>query len=138
MGTLMRTIFSSLVAASLLIHAAFGCCQHDAHRDVCVDDHEAERVCDADGNHHHDCVEHHGQPADQPCGGHHCQGQCNYLPVQKSQPDDLKVKLPLDFVAVLPAGCDVRVVALHHAEWLSESVAGPPVRLHLLHQILLI
>ena len=134
----MRAIFSSLVAASLLIHAAVGCCRHHADLDACVGDQAADYACDVDADHHHDCDEQHGQPADQPCGGHHCHGLCNYLPVQKSQLDDLKVKLPLDFVALLPAACDVQVVALHHAECLSESVAGPPVRLHLLHQILLI
>jgi len=130
----MRAIFSSLVAASLLIHAAFGCCHHQAHRIAAAEDH----VACSHGDHHDDCCEHHGQPSDEPCEGQHCHGVCNYLPVQKSQLDDLKVELPLDFVAMLPAACEVRVVALHNGVCAVDSNAGPPVRLHLLHQILLI
>ena len=129
----MRALFSSLVATSLLIHAAIGCCWHHAHVDTCCDDSQVEQPVDADGHHHGEQGDHsHG-----PCKDH-CQGTCHYLPVQKAQVDTLVLHTPLDFAAVVPATCDVHVVALLHADRTHESAAEPPVRLHLFQQLLLI
>lgn len=134
----MRAVFSSLVAASLLIHAAIGCCWHHAHDAECGNEACAEQTASTDGGQHDDCDsssghgDHHA-----PCKGH-CEGTCHYLSVQKTQVEVIAPHLPLDFAAVIPATCDVHVAALVHAERSYESVAEPPLRLHLLHQILLI
>ncbi len=129
----MRTLFSSLVATSLLIHAAIGCCWHHTHVEICCDDSQLEQPVDADGHHHGEQGDHsHG-----PCKDH-CHGTCHYLPVQKAQVDPLIPHTPLDFAAVVPATCDVHVVALLHADRTYESAAAPPVRLHLFQQLLLI
>src|SRR5689334_23157870 len=80
----MRTIFCGLLSASLLAHAVFGCCRHDAEEthaqlaaanalalaDVCCNEHGPNS---------------HGNLPHEPCKDHpHCQGMCNYLPGQKS------------------------------------------------------
>jgi hypothetical protein len=134
----MQALFSSLVAASLLIHAAIGCCWHHSHNGLCADDRQCQPTSDACAHHHGCCNGQHDQPTQEPCGGHQCHGLCNYLPIQKSQVDDLKLQLPLDFAAILPATCDMQGVAVHHAVGCSKAACEPPVRLHLLHQILLI
>jgi hypothetical protein len=131
----MRAVFSSLVALSLLMHAALGCCRHaDGQR--CASALASAQTSD-ECAHHHDVGDHPGQPTDEPCSGHHCDGLCNYLPIQKSQLDDLKLQLPLDLAIISPAACDMQAVAVHEKVY-CESVPEPPVRLHLLHQILLI
>jgi len=138
----MRFVFASLVASSLLIHAVLGCCwhagreratsefnvacSHHAHGDCC--DHHADHDGDAD---HGDS---HG-----PCDGKsHCHGLCTYLPVQKAQVDTQQLDLPMDFAAILPATCDAQLAGSSKFLLLREPAAEPPLRLHLLHQILLI
>jgi hypothetical protein len=126
---LMRAVFSSLVAASLLIHAAIGCCWHHPHNDddTCCDDSQTGS--------HHDSEQ--GGHSHGPCKDH-CQGTCHYLPVQKSQVDKITVHSLLDFAAIVPATCEVPFASQLRASRTHESAAEPPVRLHLLHQILLI
>jgi hypothetical protein len=63
---------------------------------------------------------------------------CNYLPVQKTQLDKVQFHVPIEFAPIVPASCDVHVAARLGLERVHESAAGPPLRLHLLHQILLI
>jgi hypothetical protein len=133
----MRSFFSSLVAVSLLMHAALGCCWHQSHDESCGDEHAIVQ-CGHDGAHHNDDCDEHGQRNHEPCSGQHCHGVCNYLPIQKTQLDDLKLQLPLDFAINAPIACDIQVVVVQTSAGNCESVAGPPVRIHLLHQILLI
>jgi hypothetical protein len=138
----MRAVFSSLVAVSLFIHAMIGCCWHHAHESACCNDSPVEQAAEV-GCCHHNHSEHgdqqHGQPSQAPCKGHsHCQGLCTYLPPQKSHVDTFSPHTPLDFAAIAPATCDVHVVAVVRAERTHESPAGPPLRLHLYYQILVI
>jgi len=133
----MRTVFSSLVAVSLLMHAALGCCWHHKHDQSCGEEHAAAQFCN-DGGHLHDDGCDHSQPIHEPCSGQHCLGVCTYLPIQKTQLDDLKLHLPLDFAIIAPVVCNAQVVAVYASAGDCESVAGPPMRLHLWHQILLI
>lgn len=131
----MRALFSSLVATSLLIHAAIGCCWHHAHVDGCCEDVQFEQAADVDVG--HSCDQHDGH-SHGPCKDH-CQGTCHYLPVQKTQVDTQMAHSPFDFfTAVVHRVCDVQLVVQHHAECTHESAAGPPVRLHLFQQLLLI
>jgi hypothetical protein len=139
----MRAVFSSLVATALLIHAVMGCCWHHAHDALCSIRSSAEQALET-GCCHHDQGEHgdqqQGQPSHAPCRGHShcCQGLCTYLPAQKTQLDTLQSHVPLDFAAIVQATCDAHVSALFHIERTHETAAGPPLRLHLYHQILLI
>jgi|SRR3954471_8736468 hypothetical protein len=124
----MRSVFSSFVAASLLIHAAIGCCWHHPHNDdTCCDDSQTSQSD-------------HGQSGDHshaPCKDH-CHGTCHYLPVQKTQLDRITIHTLLDFAAVVPAACEVPFAAQLRTGRTHLSAAEPPVRLHLFHQILLI
>ncbi|HEX4413249.1 MAG TPA: hypothetical protein VH107_06445 [Lacipirellulaceae bacterium] len=130
----MRALLSSLVAMSLLIHAAIGCCWHHVHTDSCCEDSRFEQSTDSDGD--HPCDQHDGH-SHGPCKDH-CQGTCHYLPVQKTQIDTQVALSPFDFFAIAPPTCDVQLFVQHHAECTHESAAGPPVRLHLFQQLLLI
>jgi hypothetical protein len=135
----MRALFSSLVACSLLIHAALGCSWHHEHDGLCSQEAASEHAVAKCCHHHDGPQEQHDQPSHSPCDGHsHCQGLCSYLPVQKSQLDSDYHSVLLDFAAIAPALCDVQVSGLVCFERSHETAAGPPLRLHLYHQILLI
>ena len=74
-----------------------------------------------------------------PCDGHsQCQGVCTYLPVQKTQLDKSQLDVPMDFAAIVPATCDAQIAAEFCVAHSLDVPLEPPLRLHLLHQILLI
>ncbi len=68
-----------------------------------------------------------------------CHGVCIYLPVQESQVDSTPVLLPFDFAAIIPSleGSQV-AAALSWERSCDPMQSEPPLRLHLLHQIMLI
>jgi hypothetical protein len=137
----MRALFSSLVACALLMHAAVGCGwhhKHDAIGDNAVAVADSASEC-CHHSHHEGDHQEHGQPSQAPCDGHsHCQGLCNYLPVQKPQLDQSSVQLLPDFAVIAPATSKLHVESLTSFARAWESASEPPLRLHLLHQILLI
>src|SRR3954447_6987906 len=96
----MRLIFSSLVAASLLIHALLGCCCDHAHDTSGCDQLPLASATDCDCGHQHgDSANEHGSNG--PCKGHsHCRGLCNYLPTQKTQNGKLHSLAPLCELAI--------------------------------------
>ncbi len=135
----MHAVLSHSMAALLFIHALLGCCWHHAHRSAPSESTPAQTSKPVACCHHQDEGESEQQPQ-APCDGRlECQGICTYLPPQKTQIDFAQVLLPFDHVAVLPAaGSDCLAPT---ASW--EFNCGPldlkpPLRLHLLHQILLI
>ena len=133
----MHAILSNLMAVTLLVHALQGCCWQYAHGCVqCVKPVSKATAC---CKHHHAKCQQKQAPC-VPCKCKlQCQGVCTYLPQQKTQFDRPQPAIQHDFAVVIPvlAGCKVvseSVSGRNHA-------AGPlklPVRLHLLHQILLI
>lgn len=136
----MHALLSTLVATSLLLHAAFGCCwhQHASHsREGPRIPAAVESVCHQQV---HGCCDHeHGRPSPVPCkDGPHCQGDCNYLAIQKSQLDQVQIVAPLELAAIALPSYDVHNVAIFGLDRLYELDTGPPLRLHLVHQILLI
>jgi hypothetical protein len=131
-----------LVASSLLLHAALGCCWHHEHSPTCCEPLHIVPVAIA-GCHQHDCIDHcdadHDQPSPTPCDGDsHCPGDCNYLAVQKSQLDQVQISLPLDFAAISAPPSHAADCTAHNLAQLYELDTGPPQRLHLALQVLLI
>jgi hypothetical protein len=136
----MRTVFCSLLSASLLIHALLGCCWHDVHEAVACDGPhsvaDADDDCDCD--HDHDAAQG-GHNSHAPCKGHpNCHGLCTYLPVQKSQLSQCLDYVLIDFAVDVKAAGGSQLTAQSFALCESATCASPPVRLHLYHQILLI
>jgi hypothetical protein len=127
----MQAFVAILTAALLFIHTVFGCCWHHAR---CSTAAVAEPVhcCH---HHQHDSPSGHRQ---KPCNCNvQCEGTCNYVVPQK-----VKVEAPqwftTDVLVVLPslAGCHMDAASSWQAvsslpDWV------PPLRTHLLHQVLL-
>lgn len=128
---IMHAFVSISTAALLFIHSVFGCCWHHAH---CSTAAVAEPT--------HCC--HHHQPGTQSkqqekpgkCAVE-CGGTCIYVVPQK-----VTIEAPqwvaIDLLAVLPSLADIQIEAA--AAW--EAVSSlpelvPPLRTHLLHQVLL-
>src|ERR1043165_2086857 len=134
----MRAILFSTVAASLLIHAAFGCCWHNAHDSVLCPDAAFAIGTEADCDHDHGDApqDHHSHG---PCHNHsHCHGACNYLPAKNTQVEKCQFTAPLDFAWGVTVLSGSQANCFRLSERSCELDAGPPLRLHLLNQILLI
>jgi hypothetical protein len=128
----MKHALSTATAIVVLLHALLGCCAHHAHACVEAGKTRVEHAC-----HTHD----HGAP--EPAGdhgghNHNCDGNaCVYVRAEKAHVSAELASSPLHFAGLTeqrptPAGTEswVHVVGLHEF--------SSPLRLHLLHQVLLI
>jgi hypothetical protein len=134
----MRTVFAGLLALSLVIHAAIGCCWFCAHPDACSSCLQASDVQGPDC-----CHRHSGAPQRDgthgPCKSRSgCRGLCIYLPAQKVQVGKLLVLVPIDFAAIGSTSPNSPGNAELSANLARKFVPEPPLRLHLFHRILLI
>src|SRR5262249_36412282 len=90
----MQAFLSSLTAALLFIHTAFGCCWHHAH-------HSTIAVAEPDHRCHHHQHDSDSKRPEKPCKCNvECEGACNYVVPQR-----VTVEAPewvtIDLVAVL-------------------------------------
>ncbi|MGD9645610.1 MAG: hypothetical protein AB7U73_07855 [Pirellulales bacterium] len=142
----MHAFVSSLISATLLLHAVLGCCWHHEHVPA-VGCQSANNVV---GSHRHPADADHGcgcnhqsggqHESEEPCpGDSHCQGVCTYLPPQKTSFEIPLTVTPLAIVASIDPLADCSSAAV--PSWLDAlfcTAAPPPVRLHLAQQVLLI
>jgi hypothetical protein len=135
----MRAFLSTLVAAALLGHAVADAHWHERH--FCV-----ECSSTAAGNLAADCCRQHttGHEHDSgPSGPCDCQlscvGGCDYLPAQKVLLDAGQLHSPVD-AAVAPFASIDHYLSLNplFRKSVGSQAESSPLRLHLLHQILLI
>jgi len=132
----MHAVLSSLTAALLFIHAAFGCCWHHVHR--CAEHGDSLALAESANCHHHGGCGEHQEPA-QPCGCKiECGGSCAYLLPQKIRIDAPRSMSSVLLVAALLKLTDAPNVS---AAWIANGDTAhkiaPAVRLHLLHQSML-
>ena len=139
----MHALISNLTAVLLIIHAMIGCCHHHWHCDEECAAAAAITLCAAPCQCCDQCCGSHDeseQPS-QPCNGElECQGICTYLPTQKTVIDASPAVAAFDFAAVIPTLLDGRLAAaaLSWDRTHTHNDSPPALRLHLLHQILLI
>ena len=126
----MHAFNSILVTSCLLAHALFGCCWHHSHDCVA---HEAIAYSGG-GCNDHGCPAKHSEPCN--CRIE-CGAICVYLPIEKTVIDCSPVTF--DLVATNPTLFRDESANLLSWELASGLAASaPPLRLHLLHQILVI
>jgi hypothetical protein len=131
----MQAFLNSLTAALLFIHAVFGCCWHHAH--ACGKDCASAVTKPAPCCHHHQRCDDGKQP-ERPCKcNFECEGTCTYILPQKVKVDAPQ-SITLDLLAVLPSLADRQIEAASSWETVSSLPDwAPPLRTHLLHQVLL-
>jgi hypothetical protein len=141
-GIFMRAIVSNLTAAMLIVHALVGCCgRHDCDVTTCnrseISDSLAAGCC------HHD----HAPPSQEderpigPCDCTlNCKALCFSLPPEKTLLDAGLSVLCLDVVntASSATALDASMVLCYCDATRAWRGPAPPVRLHLLHQILVV
>ena len=136
----MHALFSNLMAAWLLTLAVSGWCCHrpfgceGVQRNAASVTHTIGSCCKC-------CNSQTSAASTAPCNCRwgECQGVCTYLPPQRTQVDTQHVLLPFDFAAIISALGDAQVaVALSWERAYHPIRFEPSLRLHLLHQILLI
>jgi len=131
----MHSVFTNLMAGLLFIHTVFGCCWHHAHacgQSVAVTASQPAKCC-----HHH---QHGSDSKQQQKPGKckvECQGTCTYVVPQK-----VTIEAPqwvaIDLLAVLPSLADRQIEIAASWEALPSLFdLAPPLRPHLLHQVLL-
>ncbi len=153
-GMLVKPVIASIVAVALLYHVLVGCCDHHAHAAsgtavVPITANSGDAVA------HNDCDERHSNhqhsdrstpneeqsepdsptsPAHSP-GGCCCGGSCSYIVVKAQDVDS-----PLLTIAVLCAiaDADLTTTSPQIVGRLLDSAHGPPIRPHLLYQVMLI
>jgi hypothetical protein len=138
----MRAILSNLTAAMLLIHALIGCCRHHEHRCV-AGDRAAEGISLTSGCchcNHSGCHQQSETPPHPDNCNLGCHGVCSYLPPQRTLVDAPQLIVALDILPVDPALVSGYMVP---AGACRERINGNPastlpLRLHLLHQIILV
>jgi hypothetical protein len=130
----MQSLISSLMTAVLLVHALLGCCRHHAH--ACVI--EAAQVSVA-------CASHEGHSHGAPEGSdqhdghqHECGGNaCVFVRAEGPQIAALAASWAIDPACTRQAGQFTAGLVRSTTRTDPHEFAGS-VRLHLLHQILLI
>lgn len=144
----VRTVISILVAVSVALHSVLGCCWHHAHEtesatvEVARKPAETVRRCCCHRHHSEaettaaetESQEHNsGERDSAPCGE-----KCQYVAAARVQLDDLNSNW---LIAWLPLIDGPIVEPVHNPSRVhidTTAADPPPVRLHLLHQLLLI
>ena len=124
----MKAFLTSLMAILLAAHSAFGCCWHHAHA--------YDGLPNACCNHN----DHDGLPDEPPCDVEkECEGTCQYVAAEKVRVDHLGDAGWAVFVVPNVTFAESTFSSLVRSrESFCPIDSGPPLRLHLLHQLLLI
>jgi hypothetical protein len=139
----MHRFLSNVTATLLALHTVLGCCWHHAHACACERDnvilaHRVTNIGSLDR-----CESHHADMHDDgcaPCHGHHgrheCQGNtCVFLGSVKSRPANSPIQpVLLPLASVAPGD-----LTSPQSPWFLPAIASlSPLRLHLLHRVLLL
>jgi hypothetical protein len=135
----MRALVSNLTALLLIVHAMIGCCHHHWHSAAeCGPETTFAATCEC-CPHHFDLTDADHQPGEPCSGALECQGVCKFLPSSRVQLDCSDDEGDCQLVAVVDSLAAID--AIHHvnvSRRASPRDALPPIRLHLLHQRLLV
>jgi hypothetical protein len=142
---IMRAIVCNLLAALLLVHALVGCCRHHdpsaARHEWIESAHTTAMAC---CHHRRNCDADETKQPPTPCDCKlECKAQCVYLQPEKRVVDAGGMILPIDIAVVKDCSwANVATDAAATSSFWEYSRAcddtEPPVRLHLLHQIILV
>jgi hypothetical protein len=136
----MHGLVSNLMAALVGIHAVLGCGLHHAHEcEECVP--SSTQVARAPTCCHH---QQDASPCDEsaptPCKCFlECHDVCAFLPTSKTQVELPALVVPFESALTVSAISSLQAASCSSSEFSHGNAAlAPPLRLHLLHQILLI
>jgi hypothetical protein len=133
----MRVVVSCIMAVLLLLQAVTGiCCACK-----CDCPHAASSIANPQPTHaccHCRNEQSKHVPAHVPCKGSHCLGVCTYVQSSKVQIENVWHCAAIDSPDVSAISLQLLTLHSNRCDELLVNVAEPPLRLHLLHQIILI
>lgn len=137
----MQSLLCNLTASLLLIQAVTGWCWHAP--DGCAKCHDCSTHAFTSTS---CCQDRHCKPSEQheipldPCDGQsECQGLCTYVALHETRLDTAQLALSCDFAPIFLVGANHQLTLAVAWERACHLVASePPLRLHLLHQILVV
>lgn len=131
---MLRKLFTNAMACLITLHAVLGCCWHHAHGDERAASGGIAVAAHAECDHCHPGDDHASPEKPQKCRTE-CGSVCTFLPSQKIHFEAPLMTVALDWVIVaeaVPPATTFATIAF------SRQRSEPPLRLHLLHQLLLI
>ena len=150
----MRTLVTYLVAAALTLHMLLGCCWHHAHESsvIASEPKQAQKIEAPVPVSPKRCCCHRHQPKvlvqesepskdkqdaprDRP---ESCGQKCSFVTTNRVQVDQVLDIAPLSFLSVVVSVESANGLTYIRLESRGVPAAPPPVRIHLLHQLLLI
>lgn len=126
----MHTFLASLTSAMLLIQALTGLCCHRPYN-VSLGVPAARQAADCAN-----CCRHHSEPPERPVKCSKCMGVCTYVPPQRTEIDSHQ-STALGDVADEVGVADFSGTSQPDRPW-GLLKLEPPLRLHLMHQILVV
>jgi hypothetical protein len=131
----MQAELSNFMALVLLVQATGWCCHRSCdslHSPHCED----LQTAGIAGCGHRDSMTDTNQPPASPGKCPECFGCCTYVQPEKTQLDNVELGIPFDLSAV---ALEIRMVLACRWQLGADALQSrPPLRLHLLHQFLLI
>ena len=127
----MHAVLSKLMASLLLVQSLSGwCCHRPGSANLALPMSQVIAGCP------HCCQPRPAQPPAFPVKCQECFGVCTYVPPQKAQFDSPQLVVPANIVPAVVAA-DLSL-ASRNTQLGGPSELEPPLRLHLMHQILLV
>jgi len=136
----MRTVASLLMAGLLLLQSLTGLCCHHPCDCARVESAMAEQHPHSNSGCCHHCKsDHHQQvPTPTPCKRNHCLGICTYVRSSKVQIDDSWQYAAIEVLNISAISVQAPTSPTIAGDESNSHLAEPPLRLHLLHQSILI
>jgi hypothetical protein len=136
----LKAILSILMSILLAVSAVFGCCRSYALASSPASSVSPQIAQQAPcGCKNPGCNRQHKSQPSTPSKTPECRGICTYVPSQKTQVDSTQLVVRFDLAALSPTLESDHIAKV--GDWGlrgSRADSEPPLRLHLLHQILVI
>lgn len=136
----MRAFLATLTAVLLFAHAVLGCCAHHLH--ACGESHGSIAVGSGNHRHSNSCGDHSAGTPDRTGHEHQGQDDCQGSTCDFGRPANDRYAKSGDafcqLVALPPFAVVPALVGCQLEHDLTATCVLPPVRLHLVHQVLLI
>jgi hypothetical protein len=134
----MNALFSIVTIVSVLIHGLLGCCWHHDHAVVRNPAGAKSHSCCK--HHHHHAAPHQEQKSQHGKVPHHkCEGEtCVFARTEAGHSTDVLITPAVDSLSLVASAPTALAMDSRGAELFSPPLLRPPVRSHLLHQVLLI
>lgn len=136
----MQAVVSNLMASLLLIQPVTGWCWHapdDCANGRCSTVLRVAAKCSCQDSRCKPCR--HSDDSSAPCGKSECQGFCTYVASQETRIDMSTAAVSFNIAAILLTQAGHQLTsAIAWERACHFAISEPPLRLHLLHQLLLI